>query len=86
MQVVIRPAAAADIEDAFAWYEQQRSRLGYEFLKVLDDALIAIQRAPQLHPVIHRNTPASLCERCTAARPTLHVRLHQWTGPHPRFL
>ena len=50
MQVVIRPAAAADIEDAFVWYQQQRPRLGAEFLEIVDDALIAIQRAPQLHP------------------------------------
>jgi hypothetical protein len=44
MQIVIRPAAAADIEDAFGWYEQQRRGLGSEFLKIVDDALIAIQQ------------------------------------------
>jgi hypothetical protein len=27
MQIVIRPAAAADIEDAFVWYERQRPGL-----------------------------------------------------------
>jgi hypothetical protein len=36
MQIVIRPAAAADIEDAFVWYEQQRLGLGSEFLKIVD--------------------------------------------------
>ena len=56
MQLVIRPAAAADIEDAFVWYEQQRRGLGSEFLEVVDEALIAIPRTFQLHPVIHRNT------------------------------
>lgn len=63
MQIVIRPAAAADIEDAFVWYEQQRGGLGSEFLKIIDGALIAIQRAPQLHPVIHRNTRRALLPR-----------------------
>jgi plasmid stabilization system protein ParE len=63
MQIVIRPAAAADIEDAFVWYEQQRRGLGSEFLKIVDDALIVIQRAPQLHPVIHRNTRRALLRR-----------------------
>jgi len=63
MQIVIRPAAAADIEDAFVWYEQQRSGLGAGFLKILGDALIAIQRAPQLHPVIHRDTRRALIRR-----------------------
>jgi toxin ParE1/3/4 len=63
MQIVIRPAAAADIEDAFVWYEQKRPGLGSEFLKIVDDALIAIQRAPQLHPEIHRNTRRALLRR-----------------------
>ncbi len=34
MQTVVRPAAAADIEEAFLWYEQQRGGLGNEFLAV----------------------------------------------------
>ena len=63
MQIVIRPAAAADIEDAFLWYEQQRPGLGSEFLSTVDDALQAIQRAPQRHPVIHRNTRRALLPR-----------------------
>lgn len=29
-----RPAAAADVEDAFLWYESQRSGLGDEYLDV----------------------------------------------------
>jgi hypothetical protein len=33
MQIVVRPAAAADIEDAFVWYEQKRQGLGLEFSK-----------------------------------------------------
>ena len=32
MQVILRPAAAADIEDAISWYEQQRPALGTQFL------------------------------------------------------
>src|SRR5688572_2859264 len=63
MQIVIRPAAAADIEDAFLWYEQQRPGLGSEFLSTVDDALQVIQRAPQRHPVIHRNTRRALLPR-----------------------
>jgi hypothetical protein len=33
MQVLVRPAAAADIDDAFLWYEQQRAGLGDDFLR-----------------------------------------------------
>ena len=31
-RVVIRPAAAADIEDAYQWYETQQPGLGEQFL------------------------------------------------------
>ena len=51
MHVVVRPAAAADIEEAFAWYEQQRAGLGLDFLQAVDEALSAIQSNPQLHGV-----------------------------------
>ena len=34
-QVIVRPAAAADIEDAYQWYELQRPGLGEEFLGAL---------------------------------------------------
>ena len=32
MSLVIRPAAAADLEEAFVWYEGQRAGLAEEFL------------------------------------------------------
>jgi hypothetical protein len=63
MQIVIRPAAAADIEDAFIWYEEQRAGLGSEFLQAAADALEAVRGNPQLHPVIHRNTRRVLLRR-----------------------
>jgi hypothetical protein len=34
-QVIARPAAAADVEDAYRWYESQRAGLGDEFLEAL---------------------------------------------------
>ena len=34
-RVVVRPAAAADIEDAYEWYESQQPGLGDEFLAAL---------------------------------------------------
>ena len=38
-RVVVRPAAAADIEDAYQWYESQRTGLGEEFLAAGDEAI-----------------------------------------------
>ncbi len=63
MQVLVRPAAAADIEDAFLWYKQQRPGLGADFLRTVDNALAAIQSNPQLHAVVRRNTRRALLRR-----------------------
>ena len=35
MRVILRPAAAADIEDAISWYERRRRELGSEFLEAV---------------------------------------------------
>jgi plasmid stabilization system protein ParE len=50
-----RPAAAADVEEAFLWYEAQRPGLGEEYLEAVSRALIAIRESPRLHGVIHRD-------------------------------
>jgi len=51
----VRPAAAADIEDAFLWYEAQRAGLGDEFLVAVDQALTTVGESPRLHGVVHRD-------------------------------
>ena len=43
--------AVAELEEAAAWYEQQRFGLGGEFLEAVDDALSFIARWP------HAGTP-----------------------------
>lgn len=39
MPILLRPAAAADIEEAFLWYERQRAGLGNEFLAAVESTL-----------------------------------------------
>lgn len=36
MSLLFRPAAAADLDEAFLWYERQRPGLGQEFLAAVD--------------------------------------------------
>ena len=38
MQIVVRPDAAADIDEAFLWYEGQHPGLGHEFLAAASGA------------------------------------------------
>ncbi|OFW14553.1 MAG: hypothetical protein A3H27_11010 [Acidobacteria bacterium RIFCSPLOWO2_02_FULL_59_13] len=63
MAPVIRPAAAADIEAAFLWYERQRIGLGEEFLASVRSALDDITTHPTRYPVVHRNTRRVLLHR-----------------------
>ena len=54
--MIIRPGAAADFEEAYAWYEARREGLGREFRDALDAALLLVAAAPRTFPVLHRDT------------------------------
>ena len=63
MRVILRPAAAADVEDAISWYERQRPALGSEFLEAVNAALKVIAQKPRLAPLVQRHTHRSLLRR-----------------------
>jgi len=62
-QVIVRPAAAADIEDAYHWYESQRPGLGEEFLRALSVTRDRLLEQPEAFPVLRRNTRRALIPR-----------------------
>ena len=39
MQLLVRAAAAADVEEAYLWYQRQRAGVGEEFLEAVDAIL-----------------------------------------------
>ena len=49
-QVVVRPAAATDIEDAYERYESQQPGLGDKFLAVLRTARDRLLEHPEAYP------------------------------------
>ncbi len=61
--ILVRPAAAADIEEAFHWYEGQRPGLGDGFRFELKATLDRVAANPQLYQVLHRNTRRALLRR-----------------------
>ena len=63
IEVVVRPAAAADVEDAYLWYESQRAGLGHEFLDALRATMDLVQAHPEAFPILHRETRRALCRR-----------------------
>ena len=54
MRIVIRPAAAADIDEAFEWYENRREGLGREFLEAVDAGIASVNSNPVMYQVVHR--------------------------------
>jgi plasmid stabilization system protein ParE len=62
-QIIFRPAAAADVEDAFRWYERQRVGLGNEFLAAIESTLHDVAEQPARYALIHRGTRRVLVHR-----------------------
>ncbi len=60
--LVVRAAAAADIEDAYR-YDAARPGLGDEFLSAVRAAVDRILEAPGQYPVIHRHTRRAMVRR-----------------------
>jgi plasmid stabilization system protein ParE len=60
---VFRPAAAADIERAYIWYERERAGLGEEFLAEVFTSVQAVADRPEAFPVLHRQTRRALVRR-----------------------
>ena len=72
MKLLVRPAAAADIEDGYRWYRDKRKELGLGFLAAVRSAVSKILEMPEAYPKLHRDTrrvrlkrfPYSLFYRC----------------------
>jgi plasmid stabilization system protein ParE len=60
---IFRPAAAADIEDAYRWYEDQQVGLGEEFVGAVKSMLDSLSNNPERFPIVHRQTRRALLKR-----------------------
>ena len=61
--VHLLPEAEREVEDAFWWYERQRSGLGLEFLLAFDAAVERMRRLPEGHEIVARRTRKALLRR-----------------------
>ena len=61
--MILRPAATADIQEAYSWYEAQSAGLGREFRDAVDAALLLVAAAPRAFPILHRDTRRVLLRR-----------------------
>lgn len=49
---IFRPAAAADVEDAYRWYEAQQASLGDEFLAAVSTVIESLGAYPERFPTL----------------------------------
>jgi hypothetical protein len=55
LDLVVVPEAEAEIAEAAAWFEDSAGGRGHAFLRALDEALSAVERDPQQHPIAFAN-------------------------------
>ena len=52
-QLIIQPEAEADLDEAYAYLEEQKAGLGFEFLASLTDVTTLIEEVPEIYPEIY---------------------------------
>ena len=62
-RVIVSPEAENDLKEAFSWYEDNRTGLGYDFLLQVDAGINFINRNPEIHPIEYRGTRKHLIKR-----------------------
>jgi plasmid stabilization system protein ParE len=61
--LLILAAAERDISEAFSWYENRQSGLGFEFLRAVDARIRSIERTPEMFGLIERQYRCALIRR-----------------------
>jgi hypothetical protein len=55
MNIRYHPEASKEIDEAFEWYESQRSGLGLKFINEAETTIHRILNFPKLHPLVFKN-------------------------------
>lgn len=63
MKLSYTDRARADLETAFIWYEQQRHRLGHEFLDCVEMVIAQIEDMPKVYNIYHEQFRRALLKR-----------------------
>jgi plasmid stabilization system protein ParE len=62
-KVIVRHEAEDDLKEAFSWYEDKRTGLGYDFLLQVDAGINFINRNPEIHLIEYKGTRKHLIKR-----------------------
>jgi plasmid stabilization system protein ParE len=63
VRVLYRAEAAADLAQAFGWYETQRAGLGEEFRAAVQSGIKIIEGLPDAFPIVHNDVRRALVHR-----------------------
>jgi len=62
-KIIVTLEAEGDLKEAFAWYEDKRTGLGYDFLLQVDVGINFINRNPEIHPIEYKSTRKHVIKR-----------------------
>ncbi len=63
LEIIVRPEAAREVQEAFDWYEEKSEGLGLEFLRAAEACLAGIQRNPLTSPAMYQGIRRSLLRK-----------------------
>lgn len=61
--VIFRPAAEADLKEAYEWYEEREPGLGRECVRCVDSCVQLIRRHPEIYPMTHKHVRQGVVRR-----------------------
>jgi plasmid stabilization system protein ParE len=61
--VIVRPEAEREIQEAFDWYEGRSAGLGTEFLRAADACLSGMRRNPDANQIVHNEIRRALLRK-----------------------
>jgi hypothetical protein len=60
---ILLPEAEQDVAESYAWYEEQQSGLGEQFLRCVDACISSIRKTPKLHAIAYQTYRRALVSR-----------------------
>ena len=62
-EIIVRPEAAREVQEAFDWYEEKSEGLGLEFLRAADACMAGIKRNPLASPAMYQDIRRALLRK-----------------------
>ncbi len=62
-EIIVRPEAALEVQEAFDWYQEKTEGLGLEFLRAADACLAGVQRNPLASPMMYQEIRRALLRK-----------------------